>query len=116
MAKLLFLAWLLLSANFAVSSVAMSSYEPNPPAEAPIIRKQTQHSNFPWHKKTSIELTYEQVLGSDVRLHLSKQHHRSFDGSIAAGVVILGGLATTFLVAVFFYIRASGRSKPQQLA
>lgn len=35
--------------------------------------------------------------------------HRGFNKSIYGGGVILGGLATTFLVAVFCYIRATGR-------
>ncbi|GMI96531.1 hypothetical protein like AT3G09280 [Hibiscus trionum] len=43
-------------------------------------------------------------------IHLQKPHH-STDKSIAGGGVILGGLATTFLVAVFCYIKATGRHK-----
>ena len=38
-----------------------------------------------------------------------KKHHRPFDKSVAGGGVILGGLATTFFIAVFCYIRATGR-------
>ncbi|XP_010543892.1 PREDICTED: uncharacterized protein LOC104816660 [Tarenaya hassleriana] len=34
-------------------------------------------------------------------------HHSTVDRSVAGGGVILGGLATTFLVAVFCYIRAT---------
>ncbi|KAJ4833500.1 hypothetical protein Tsubulata_007995 [Turnera subulata] len=37
------------------------------------------------------------------------QHHHAMDKSVAGGGVILGGLATTFLVAVFCYIRATKR-------
>ncbi|KAF7851469.1 hypothetical protein BT93_L3815 [Corymbia citriodora subsp. variegata] len=45
---------------------------------------------------------------------LAKQkHHSSVDKSVAGGGVILGGLATTFLVAVFCYIRATGRHKSE---
>lgn len=44
---------------------------------------------------------------------LRKQHHHSVDKSVAGGAVILGGLATTFLVAVFCYIRATGRHKAE---
>lgn len=40
---------------------------------------------------------------------VKKKQHHSMDKSIAGGGVILGGLATTFLVAVFCYIRATGR-------
>lgn len=42
-----------------------------------------------------------------------KRHHSSMDKSVAGGGVILGGLATTFLVAVFCYIRATGRHKSE---
>lgn len=38
-------------------------------------------------------------------------HRRSFDKSVAGGGVILGGLATTFLVAIFCYIRATRRRR-----
>lgn len=51
----------------------------------------------------------EEVMRSDHR-----NHHRSVDKSVAGGGVILGGLATTFLVAVFCYIRATGRRKAEQ--
>ncbi|CAL1399385.1 unnamed protein product [Linum trigynum] len=40
---------------------------------------------------------------------LEHRHHRSVDKSVAGGGVILGGLATMFLLAVFCYIRATGR-------
>lgn len=43
-------------------------------------------------------------------IHL-RNHHHSVDKSIAGGGVILGGLAAVFLVAVFRYIRATGRHK-----
>lgn len=44
--------------------------------------------------------------------HLRRPHHgSSVDKSVAGGGVILGGLATTFFVAVFCYIRATRRSK-----
>ncbi|XWS67140.1 hypothetical protein CRYUN_Cryun05aG0261500 [Craigia yunnanensis] len=45
-------------------------------------------------------------------IHLQK-HHQSMDKSVAGGGVILGGLATTFVVAVFCYIRATGRHKSE---
>ncbi|XP_022743303.1 uncharacterized protein LOC111294304 [Durio zibethinus] len=40
-------------------------------------------------------------------------HHHSMDKSVAGGGVILGGLATTFLMAVFCYRRATGRHKSE---
>lgn len=42
--------------------------------------------------------------------------HHSNDKSIAGGGVILGGLATTFLVSVFCYIRATGRRNEETTA
>ena len=47
---------------------------------------------------------------------LHHHDHHSVDKSVAGGGVILGGLATTFLVAVFCYIRATGRHKPETVA
>lgn len=41
----------------------------------------------------------------------TNHHHRSIDKSVAGGGVILGGLATTFLVAIFCYIRATRRRR-----
>ncbi|KAL7248414.1 hypothetical protein ACSBR2_003189 [Camellia fascicularis] len=43
-----------------------------------------------------------------VQVQIKKRRH-STDKSVAGGGVILGGLATTFMVAVFCYIRATGR-------
>ncbi|WVZ17736.1 hypothetical protein V8G54_010718 [Vigna mungo] len=54
--------------------------------------------------------------GSDGQIHLTRQHHHSFDKSIAGAGVILGGLATTFLVSVFCYIRATERNKLETTA
>ncbi|XVE76455.1 hypothetical protein DITRI_Ditri12bG0174200 [Diplodiscus trichospermus] len=54
----------------------------------------------------------ENVSVGGQEIHLLKHHH-STDKSIAGGGVILGGLATTFLVAVFCYIRATGRHKSE---
>ncbi|KAF3508255.1 hypothetical protein F2Q69_00024314 [Brassica cretica] len=39
-------------------------------------------------------------------------HHSTVDRSVAGGGVILGGLATTFLVVVFCYLRATRKHKP----
>ncbi|GLT75865.1 hypothetical protein SLA2020_475590 [Shorea laevis] len=48
--------------------------------------------------------------GKGLEVHLER-HHSSVDKSIAGGGVVLGCLATIFLVAVFCYIRATGRPK-----
>ncbi|GKV05916.1 hypothetical protein SLEP1_g17865 [Rubroshorea leprosula] len=50
------------------------------------------------------------VSGQGQEVHL-EMHHGSLDKSIAGGGAILGGLATTFLVALFCYIRATRRHK-----
>ncbi|GFQ05317.1 hypothetical protein PHJA_002675800 [Phtheirospermum japonicum] len=44
-------------------------------------------------------------------MKINHHNHRRVDKSVAGGGVILGGLATAFLVAVFCYIRAT-RRKP----
>ncbi|CAI9780111.1 unnamed protein product [Fraxinus pennsylvanica] len=45
----------------------------------------------------------------EIKISHHHHHHHSIDKSVAGGGVILGGLATAFLVAVFCYIRATGR-------
>ncbi|GMP85578.1 hypothetical protein CsSME_00038675 [Camellia sinensis var. sinensis] len=50
------------------------------------------------------------IPGQQVRI---EKQHRSIDRSVAGGGVILGGLATTFLVAVFCYIRATGKKNAE---
>lgn len=37
----------------------------------------------------------------------NRKHHKAFDKSIAGGEIILGGLATAILAAVFCYIRVT---------
>ncbi|EYU26618.1 hypothetical protein MIMGU_mgv1a022771mg, partial [Erythranthe guttata] len=46
-------------------------------------------------------------------LKINHHNHHGVDKSIAGGGVILGGLATTFLVTVFCYIRATGRKNAE---
>ncbi|KAK7286846.1 hypothetical protein RJT34_22146 [Clitoria ternatea] len=84
------------------------------PSEAPQSEK-NMHSqgSIPSHQKTSVVPEDEAVLGSQGQAHLLKHKHHSFDKSIAGAGVILGGLATTFLVSVFCYIRATARHKSE---
>jgi hypothetical protein len=42
---------------------------------------------------------------------MKQHHHHPFDKSMAGGGVILGGLATTFSVAIYCYIRATSKHK-----
>lgn len=97
---------------------------PNPPApspsniEAPGIRKLGKHqpgvtkssdAKPPAPSPSRKAVTKENVSVLVQDIHQRKSHH-SVDKSVAGGGVILGGLATTFLVAIFCYIRATRRS------
>ncbi|KAL3839474.1 hypothetical protein ACJIZ3_024065 [Penstemon smallii] len=75
--------------------IAMSS--PGPPSESPEFSGEVSESG-----ETGSGAP-EQVM------KINHHHHHSIDSSIAGGGVILGGLATTFLVAIFCYIRATRR-------
>ncbi|KAL8508985.1 hypothetical protein ACS0TY_016246 [Phlomoides rotata] len=44
-----------------------------------------------------------------MKINHHHRHHHPFDKSVAGGGVILGGLATTFLVAIVCYIRDTRR-------
>nr|GLL26893.1 hypothetical protein CICLE_v10013493mg [Ipomoea trifida] len=120
MAKFLVLC-LILTDTFLLLSVADDSVAANSPAssppnngvsEGPSSRKigkiwveSTRRHNdggFEAHKQESAAASG----GEDEK---QQRRHRGFNKSIYGGGVILGGLATTFLVAVFCYIRATGR-------
>lgn len=91
-------------------------------AKAPVSRKFGKHNHkmvnsyggapsfSPSESPTSSESSeQENGVVKEQEFHLKKHHHHSVDKSVAGGGVILGGLATTFLVAIFCYIRATGR-------
>ncbi|GAV65452.1 hypothetical protein CFOL_v3_08967 [Cephalotus follicularis] len=100
----------------------------NPPvyqAEAPMIRKLgKQHPKMvkslgapsvspseepqEMHSTEGAMENLSTVHGQDIIL---KKNHHSVDKSVAGGGVILGGLATTFLVAVFCYIKATATGR-----
>ncbi|OMO66456.1 hypothetical protein CCACVL1_21144 [Corchorus capsularis] len=86
-----------------------------PPATSPSEAPQAEKENHPKDHFEAIAAepnNGEHVNVKGQAVHLEKHHHNnSFDKSMAGGGVILGGLATTFLVAVFCYIRATGRHK-----
>ncbi|CAB4284616.1 unnamed protein product [Prunus armeniaca] len=95
-------------------------------AQAPVIRKLGKHqaseSKPPTFSPSSALAstnpspeTEESLSIVEEEIHL-KKHHHSLDKSVAGGGVILGGLATTFLVAVFCYIRATARHKADTAA
>lgn len=79
------------------------------PSMAPQRREGRRKSNIPSHKRTSVEASGINNGG----IFGSHDSHHSVDKSIAGGGVILGGLATTFLVAVICYIRATRRHKAE---
>ncbi|XP_010464568.1 PREDICTED: uncharacterized protein LOC104745090 [Camelina sativa] len=81
--------------------MAAASSEAEPPAS----RKFGRH-NWPGAEVEAPEVSH---LEETVR---RGHHHSTVDRSVAGGGVILGGLATTFLVAVFCYIRATRKHKP----
>ncbi|XAR68891.1 hypothetical protein NMG60_11000295 [Bertholletia excelsa] len=89
-------------------------------AEAPAIRKlgeyHCHHAVKPILAPSLSPSEAPQVSGLDQvaeNLQTNTLHHHSLDKSVAGGGVILGGLATTFLVAVFCYIRATGRKNAE---
>ncbi|KAJ6425384.1 hypothetical protein OIU84_026034 [Salix udensis] len=83
------------------------------PHQAPEnVRSKTETSPLYQTRSSSEASSAEESVSIQVQAtHLLPNHHHSADKSIAGGGVILGGLATTFLVAVFCYIRATGRHK-----
>ena len=90
------------------------------PASSPSQALHTEKNMHPTGGSPSIDHTAattepnngENVSVEGQAIYLQKHHH-SMDKSVAGGGVILGGLATTFLVAVFCYIRATGRHRPE---
>ncbi|KAL1193856.1 hypothetical protein V5N11_031982 [Cardamine amara subsp. amara] len=96
-AKLIVLCCLLM---YALAMAAASSE-----AESPAGRKLGGH-DWPIAEAEAPEVSHlEETIERD-------HHHSTVERSVAGGGVILGGLATTFLVAVFCYIRATGKHKP----
>ncbi|PPE00325.1 hypothetical protein GOBAR_DD02636 [Gossypium barbadense] len=93
----------------------------NAPASSPSQAPHTKKNMHPTVGSPSADHTAaitepnkeENVSVEGEAIHLQNHHHHSMDKSVAGGGVILGGLATTFLVAVFCYIRATGRHKPE---
>ncbi|CAN1135090.1 hypothetical protein LINPERPRIM_LOCUS15734 [Linum perenne] len=65
---------------------------------------------------SSVPKSEEEMDIAPVQQQEVHHHHHSVDKSVAGGGVILGGLATTFLVAIFCYIRATGRDKPETIS
>lgn len=96
-AKLIVLCCLL---RYALAMATASSE-----AEPPVARKLGGHD---WLKAEAEAPEVSHLVETVRRGH----HHSTVDRSVAGGGVILGGLATTFCVAVFCYIRATRKQKP----
>ncbi|KAK4359217.1 hypothetical protein RND71_021446 [Anisodus tanguticus] len=118
MAKFLVLCLILTFVSISMADNAINFA--NPPSSSPspsIFRKLGMHHleeekgiNFP---KEVIDCPHQQENINEVdqdhdELKI-KHHHHSVDKSIFGGRLILGGLATTFFVAIFCYIRATRR-------
>ncbi|XP_031095026.1 uncharacterized protein LOC115999310 [Ipomoea triloba] len=106
-------AFLLLSVadddSVAANSPASSPSNVNGVSEGPSSRKIGKiwvESTRRHNDGGGFEAQKQESAGEDEK---QQRRHRGFNKSIYGGGVILGGLATTFLVAVFCYIRATGR-------
>ncbi|XP_059306494.1 uncharacterized protein LOC132057931 [Lycium ferocissimum] len=115
MAKFIVLCLILTFVSIAMADNA--SNFANSPASSPSssIRKLGMH-----HLKEEKSINFpKEVIGSPHQQEdnevdqdhdeIKMKHHHSVDKSIFGGGVILGGLATTFFVAIFCYIRATRR-------
>ncbi|KAF3448910.1 hypothetical protein FNV43_RR09627 [Rhamnella rubrinervis] len=131
MAQILLFSLILANAyvGLAMANMVQSSSAPfpNPTAPTPsniveappMIRKLGKHQlkvtkssgviNPPALSPSMEAATQENVSVLVQEIHQRKPDH-SVDKSVAGGGVIIGGLATTFLVAIFCYIRATRRS------
>ena len=119
-----FLFLLFIFANAFFSSLAAAAAPPPTSAESPSLRKLGKHQSTAIAFSSPIEAPRSEMKvqgtsaasggesGNAVQLG-NHDHHKSRDKSIAGGGVILGGLATTFLVAIICYIRATRRQKSE---
>ncbi|KAG6595353.1 hypothetical protein SDJN02_11373, partial [Cucurbita argyrosperma subsp. argyrosperma] len=99
MAPFLFLLFIFASALLDSAAVA---------AEPPSARKLGNH----W-SAAAVSSSPSEAPQSEIKVLENREHHKSRDMSIAGGGVILGGLATTFFVAIICYIRATKRQNSE---
>lgn len=116
MARFLVLCWILVNAHL-VSAIGADSEEKQVIAEALMARKLGKHDLYSKitapSPSPSEDLRVEGSGGAAEEQVMENNHHhhhrRSIDKSVAGGGAILGVLAIGFLVAVYCYIRATGR-------
>lgn len=123
-----FLFLLFIFVNALLNSVSVGAAPPPTSAESPSGRKLGKHhsaavvflspSEAP-RSEMKVQGTSAAAAasgggsGNEIQLENNHEHHKSRDKSIAGGGVILGGFATTFLVAIICYIRATRRQKAE---
>jgi hypothetical protein len=93
-----------------VAPIHSPSIAPDHQAQENVHSKRETSSSYQIKSSSEPSSTEESASIHVQDIHLPNHHH-SVDKSIAGGGVILGGLAAVFLVAVFRYIRATGRHK-----
>lgn len=98
-----------------VQSVIAPSLSSSVAPQSEVIKHSTKETGSLGQANSSEPNNEENASIEAERIYLTKRHH-SVDKSVAGGGVILGGLATMFLVAVFCYIRATGRHKAETTA
>ncbi|KAL2554547.1 hypothetical protein Fot_08166 [Forsythia ovata] len=87
-----------------LKSVAAPSLSPSEPSK--------KEENTPFSREVSSS-GQDNGISQLQEIKISHHRHHSIDKSVAGGGVILGGLATAFLVSVFCYIRATGRKNAE---
>lgn len=109
MAKFLvyFLLLILVEAHLMVMASRKLGKHTLSPSEAP---KADENGEF----ATEVSATGGEG-GEEEVMKINHHHRQAFDKSVAGGGVILGGLATTFLVAIVCYIRATRRRSAEPL-
>lgn len=93
---------------------------PQAPHSSPIGLPQTKddHDHEDSNKENKVTSHQDPHIAPTGETEAKKHHHHHesvLEESVAGGGVIVGGLATTFLVAIFCYIRATRRNSAKAL-
>lgn len=108
MAKRFLLCLILVHAFLGLSKAEEITAISNRPAESPLSSRKLGKHETGLSPEATKETEGESV---EEMMELKKKNHQSRDRSVVGGGVILGGLATTFFVTIFCYIRATRRQK-----